>query len=51
MSAQKGLYNPIFTSYPSEILRDIINFSTSGGELAKHASITLTEAILGLFFW
>lgn len=49
ISAQKGLYNPIFTSYPSEILKDIISFFTSG-ELAKHASITLTEAILGLFF-
>lgn len=49
ISAGKGLYNPIFTSYPSEILQDIINFFASG-ELAKHASITLTEAILGLLF-
>lgn len=49
ISAQKGLYNPIFTSYPSEIIKDLVNFFTSG-ELAKHASITLTEAILGLLF-
>lgn len=49
ISAQKGLYNPIFTSYPSEIIKDLVNFFTSG-ELAKHASITLTEAIFGLLF-
>ncbi len=47
ISAQKEVYNPIFASYPSEIIKDLINFFNSG-ELAKHASITLTEAILGL---
>lgn len=47
--AQKGSYNPIFTSHPMAILKDLVNFLTSG-ELAYHASITLTEAFLGLFF-
>ena len=26
ISAQKGVYNPIFTSYPSEILQDLAKF-------------------------
>ncbi|WP_242950998.1 ABC transporter permease [Acetoanaerobium noterae] len=48
-SASSGSYNPIFTSYPSQILKDLIVFFTSG-ELYKHASITLTEVFWGLFF-
>ena len=47
--ANNGSYNPLFTSYPSEILKDLVVFSTSG-ELYKHASITLVEVFWGLFF-
>ncbi|SHI67522.1 ABC transporter permease [Lutispora thermophila] len=38
-----------YTSKPSEIILDLINFTTSG-ELMKHASITLKEALTGLFY-
>ncbi|MCK9443489.1 MAG: ABC transporter permease [Tissierellaceae bacterium] len=48
-SAEAKLYNPLFTSYPSEIFRDLIEFYVSG-DLIKHASITLKEAFLGLFY-
>lgn len=47
--ARKKVYNPFFTSYPSEILNDMIEFYKSGA-LAKHTAITLTEAFLGLFY-
>lgn len=41
-------FNPFFTSYPSAILRDLYEFFISG-DLAHHASITLKEALTGLF--
>lgn len=43
------MYNPFFTSYPSEIVKDLIEFAASG-DLVYHTSITLKEAFLGLFF-
>lgn len=47
IAAQKQWYNPFFTSYPSEIILDLIEFIKSG-ELFYHAFITLREAFLGL---
>ena len=47
--ANYGNYNPIFTSYPSEIVRDSITFATSG-QLYRHASITIKEVFGGIFF-
>lgn len=47
--AAKGYYNSFFTSYPSEILKDLVDFYKSG-DLAKHTTITLTEGFLGLFY-
>jgi len=38
-----------YTSYPSEILLDLIEFASSG-ELFLHAGITLKEAYLGLLY-
>lgn len=49
ISARLNLYNTFFTSYPSAILMDLIKFSASG-KLARHTSITLQEAFLGLFY-
>ncbi|GFN34782.1 ABC transporter permease [Tepidimicrobium xylanilyticum] len=49
LSARARLYNPLFTSYPSEILKDLIEFYTSG-DLVKHTSVTLREAFTGLFY-
>lgn len=49
ISARKGLYNTVFISYPSEVLKDLVEFFMSG-DLLKHGSITLTEVFLGLFF-
>ncbi|MEA4920157.1 MAG: ABC transporter permease [Clostridiaceae bacterium] len=46
--ARSGAYNTFYTSYPSEILRDLYEFLVSG-ELAHHALITIREALLGLF--
>lgn len=46
--ARSGAYNTFYTSYPSEILRDLYDFLVSG-ELAHHAMITIREALLGLF--
>ncbi len=48
-SARSKLYNPLFTSYPSEILKDLVDFYTSG-DLVKHTSVTLREAFIGLFY-
>lgn len=48
-SARAELYNPLFTSYPSEILKDLVEFYTSG-DLVKHTSVTLREAFTGLFY-
>lgn len=42
-------FNAFYTSYPSAILRDLYDFFISG-DLAHHASITLKEALTGLFF-
>lgn len=47
--ARKGMYNSFFTSYPSEILKDLVEFYRSGA-LARHTAITFTEAFLGLFY-
>jgi NitT/TauT family transport system permease protein len=38
-----------YTSKPSAVLNDLIQFTTSG-ELMKHASTTLKEAFTGLFY-
>lgn len=48
-TAKSHLYNPFFTSYPSEIIKDLISFAKSG-DLIYHTSITLKEAFLGLFY-
>ncbi len=48
-AARKGQINPFYTSYPSEILRDLYDFAISG-DLAMHAAITIKEALLGLFY-
>lgn len=48
-SAKNRWYNPFFTSYPTEIVKDIIVFANSGN-LVYHTSITLKEAFLGLFY-
>ena len=49
ITARMALYNTFFTSYPSEILKDLIQFAASG-KLARHTSITLQEAFWGLFY-
>ncbi len=49
LTARMKLYNPLFTSYPSEIALDLREFLLSG-DLLKHTSITLKEAFLGLFY-
>lgn len=49
LAARMKLYNSFFTSYPSEILKDLIGFAQSG-DLVFHTAITLKEAFLGLFF-
>lgn len=48
-SAKNRWYNPFFTSYPTEIVKDLITFANSG-DLVYHTSITLKEAFLGLFY-
>ncbi len=47
--ARSDAYNTFYTSYPTEVLLDLQSFYTSG-ELAYHASITIKEALLGLFY-
>ena len=47
--ARKGYINVFYTSYPSEIIKDLIEFYTSG-DLERHTKITLQEALLGLFY-
>lgn len=49
IAARFKWYNPFFTSYPSEILLDLITFAKSG-DLLYHTTITLREAFLGLLF-
>lgn len=48
ISARLKLYNPFFTSYPSEIAADLLAFIESG-DLWYHTALTLQEAFLGLF--
>lgn len=48
-TARNNFYNSLFTSYPSEILKDLKEFYLSG-DLIKHTSITLKEAFYGLLF-
>lgn len=47
--ARFEVYNSMFTSYPTEILKDLVEFYKSG-DLIKHTSITLKEAFWGLFY-
>ena len=44
-----GMANPFYTSQPSRILQDLPQFYSSGA-LVKHTSVTLREALWGLFF-
>lgn len=48
VTSKMGMYNTVFTSYPTEIARDFVDFAKSG-DLFYHTSITLKEAFLGLF--
>lgn len=47
IAARCKWYNPFFTSYPTEIFRDLVTFARSG-DLVRHTAITLHEAFLGL---
>lgn len=49
VAARMEWYNPFFTSYPTEIFKDLLEFIKSG-DLAYHTIITLREAFLGLLF-
>jgi len=49
VAASKGWVSTYYTSKPSEILSDLIQFTFSG-DLYKHASITFKEAFAGLFY-
>lgn len=49
IAARLNLYNAFFTSYPSEIILDLKQFFLSG-DLVKHTSITLREALTGLIY-
>ncbi len=49
LAARLKYYNAFFTSYPSEIFLDLKQFFLSG-DLVKHTSITLREALAGLFY-
>ena len=49
IAARAKWYNPFFTSYPTEIIADLVSFIKSG-DLAYHTVITLKEAFLGLLF-
>lgn len=49
MFARNNTRVAFYTSYPSEILRDLIEFAYSG-DLFRHVGITLQEAYLGLFY-
>lgn len=46
-AARLHWYNSFFTSYPSEIMKDLVEF-TKSGDLWLHTAITLREAFLGL---
>ncbi|OEF97415.1 ABC transporter permease [Desulfuribacillus alkaliarsenatis] len=45
--ANTGVMNPFYTSQPSRIFADLIQFYNSG-DLVKHTSVTLKEALWGL---
>lgn len=47
MGAKTERFDSFYTSYPSAIIKDIVEFYTSG-DLWKHASITLQEALSAL---
>ena len=47
--AVAGLVNPFYTSQPSSILNDLLVFYSSG-DMVKHTSVTLSEALWGLLF-
>lgn len=47
--ARAGRFSAFYTSYPTEIARDLYDFLISGA-LAKHTSITLREALSGLLY-
>ena len=47
-AASTGRVSMFYTSKPSLILKDLVQFTVSG-DLAKHASVTLKEAFVGLF--
>lgn len=49
MLARNNTRVAFYTSFPSEILIDLFEFSLSG-ELFRHVGITLREAYLGLFY-
>lgn len=49
IAATKEWVSIFYTSKPTEILKDLFQFTISG-ELMKHASITLREAFTGLFY-
>lgn len=48
-AVKSGRVPAFYTSYPSEICQDLIQFTVSG-DLMKHASITLREAFTGLLY-
>ncbi len=48
-AASTGKISTFYTSKPTEILNDLIQFCVSG-DLVKHASVTLKEAFIGLFY-
>lgn len=49
IAARTGHCDIFYTSYPTEILADLWEFIISGS-LARHMSITMKEALLGLFY-
>jgi len=48
-AATSGVVSTFYTSKPSEILKDLVQFCVSG-DLMKHASVTLKEAFTGLIY-
>jgi len=49
LAADKKILNPFYASQPSVIFADFAHFIMSG-EIVKHLTITLKEALFGLFF-
>lgn len=49
MAARNNAKIAFYTSYPTEILLDLVDFSKSG-DLFRHVGITLKEAYLGLLY-